>query len=206
MAILSQCPQCKRRNNLKATTCRCGYGIKKASGKIYWIEYYLHGKRKRERIGPSKVAAEQRLREVLKARTEDRYIDKDPAARLTLGELSQWYLKLPEVKAKRSYRRDQELIRHLLRLLGETTKIKDLTPGKVESFQQQRLSEPSPRHLGENIRPATVNKEVTCLKTILTERWTPIWTPTKKRLQKNLRNLLNLLVAGSGFEPETFGL
>jgi integrase len=166
MAILVECPQCKNRNSSKASACKCGLNIKKASGKVYWIEFYLHGKRRRERIGPSKSAAEQRLREVLKARTEDKYIDKDPATRLTLGELSQWYLKLPEVKAKRSYRRDQELIRHLLRLLRETTKIKDLTLGKVESYQQQRLSEPSPRHLGENIRPATVNKEVICLKTI----------------------------------------
>ena len=51
------------------------------------IEYYFDGKRKRERIGPSKSAAEQRLREVLKARTENRYIQKDFSAKTTLGEL-----------------------------------------------------------------------------------------------------------------------
>jgi integrase len=51
--------------------------------------------------------------------------------------------------------------------LGEDKKINDLTLGKVESYQRLRLSEPSPRHLGKTIRPATVNKEVTCLKTVL---------------------------------------
>lgn len=168
MAILSQCPQCKRRNSLKVTVCKCGFGIKKASGKNYWIEYYVHGKRKRERIGPSKSAAEQRLREVLKARTEDRFIEKDPAARLTLGELSKWYLSLPEVKAKRSYRRDKDsAVPHLLRLLKEETKINQLTPGMVESYQTQRLSESSPRRLGKNVQPATVNRELSCLKTML---------------------------------------
>jgi integrase len=68
---------------------------------------------------------------------------------------------------KASYRRDTEFIKHLLRLLGADTKIRDLTPGKVESYESYRLAEPSPRHLGENTRPATVNKEVACLKTIL---------------------------------------
>lgn len=167
MGLLIECPECKKRNGPKATLCKCGLNIKKASGKSYWIEYYLNGKRIRERVGPSKAAADQRLRDVLKARTEERFIDKDLAAKTVLGEMCTWYLNLPEVKAKRSYRRDGEFIRHLLRHLGGDTKIKDLTIGRVESYQSQRLSEPSPRHLGEKVRPATVNKEVTCLKTIL---------------------------------------
>jgi integrase len=181
MALLQECPRCKKRLPLKSQgeeeggkvqkvrdKCpSCGFKLQKASGKAYWIEYYINGRRKRERIGPNKAAAEQRLREVLKLRTEERFIDKDPAARLTLGELSQWYLNLPEVKAKDSYPRDTHFVSHLLRLFGETTKIKDITPGKCESYQKIRLSEPSPRHPGENIRPCTVNKEIACLKTML---------------------------------------
>ena len=142
MALLIECPDCKRRSSMKATRCKCGLNVKKAAGKVYWIEYYVDGRRKRERIGPAKAAAEQRLREVLKARTEERYIDKDRSVRVSLGELCRWYLELPEVKAKRSYRRDTVLLRHLLRLLGENTKIKDLTPGQVETYQQRRLDEP----------------------------------------------------------------
>jgi integrase len=168
MGLLVECPLCGHRNSMKTDDCKkCGRNVKKASGKTYWIEYYVEGGRKRERVGPSKAAAEQRLREVLKARAEELYIDTDKAARTTLEELSTWYLKLPEVRAKKSYRRDQEFVRHLHRLLGPSTKIKDLTAGKVETYQQTRLAEPSPRHLGQNVRPATVNKEVTCLKTIL---------------------------------------
>ena len=180
MALLIECPKCKERLSLYCRTesegkqvkkirqaCpSCGCRLQKASGKVYWIEYYICGRRKRERIGPNKRAAEQRLREVLKLRTEERFIDKDPAARLSLGELCKWYLDLPEVKAKDSYLRDKDFIFHLKRLLREGTRIKDLTPGKVESYQKIRLSEPSPRHLGENIHPATVNKEVICLKTM----------------------------------------
>ena len=166
MGLLQECPACKKRFSLGRESCLCGFKMKKSSGKTYWIEFYEFGRRKRERIGPNKEAAQQRLRDVLKARTEERYIEKDPAARLSLGALCSWYLELPEVKVKDSYRRDKDFIGHLKRVLGDNTKIRDITTGKLESYQTQRLSEDSPRHLGEKIRPATVNKEVTCLKTI----------------------------------------
>jgi integrase len=182
MALLIECPQCKRRlslmklqdafegggNRRARDRCpSCGFKLKKASGKVYWIEYYIDGRRRRERIGPNKAAAEQRLREILKLRAEERYIDKDPAVRMTLGELCKWYLDLPEAKAKDSYSRDKDFITHLKRLLGESTKIKNITVGRIESYQRIRLAESSPRHKGETIRPATVNKEVICLKTII---------------------------------------
>jgi integrase len=86
---------------------------------------------------------------------------------LTLGELCKWYLDLPEIKAKDSYDRDEQFFDHLKRLLGESTKIKDITAGKVESYQTHRLDEPSRAHKGEKIKSATVNKEVIILKVAL---------------------------------------
>jgi integrase len=167
MALLQECPECKKRFSLKRKTCLCGFSLSKFSGKVYWIEFYLNGRRKRERIGPNKQAAQQRLREALKLRTEEKYIDKDPAAKLSLGELSTWYLQLPEVQAKDSYRRDKDFIGHLKRILGDATKIINITMGKCESYQKIRSSELSPRHPGENIQPCTINKEIACLKTML---------------------------------------
>jgi integrase len=174
MGLLVECPQCKKRNSIPKKKCQgCGFPLAKFSGKAYWIEYYIEGQRKRERVGPNKAAAEQRLRTVLNQRTEERFIDKDPAAKLSLGGLTKWYLGLIEVQNKKSYRRDQEMIHELLRTLGEDLKIKDLTPGKMESYQSKRLMEVSRRitktdkHPGDNIKPATVNKEVSCLKTAL---------------------------------------
>lgn len=82
--------------------------------------------------------------------------------------MAAWYLELPETKAKRSYQRDKgTAIPAILRLLGEDTKINRLNPGKVESYQKQRLLEPSPVRKGKSISPATVNRELSCLKTIL---------------------------------------
>ena len=141
---------------------------------MYWVSVYVNGTKRRERIGLNKEAAEQREREILKLRTEERFIDKDPASRITLQELSEWYFKLPEVKAKRSYTRDKVSIDSLCRLFGKETKLSKITSGQCESYQKVRLQEIDGRvkkKKEENetrfIRPCTVNKEITCLKTMI---------------------------------------
>jgi len=167
MAIEQECPQCRRRLSISKKVCRCGFKLDKKSGKIYWVSVYnVDGQKIRERIGPNKEAAEQREREILKLRAEERYINKDPAAKVTLEEICTWYLDLPEVKGKQSYRRDMVSISNLCRLLGKETKLNKITSGQCESYQKVRLTEESCIHPGEKIRPCTINKEITCLKTI----------------------------------------
>ena len=97
------CPSCKIRGGLKRKLCECGYNVQKASSKNYWIEYYLVGKRTRERIVMSKQVAENRLREVQTAKAEGRTIRKNKNTIITLGSLREWYLDLSEVKQRRSF-------------------------------------------------------------------------------------------------------
>jgi integrase len=166
MGLLIECPECKRRNSQKEKACKkCGFAMAKFSGRVYWIEYYIDGQRKRERIGPNKAAAEQRLREVLTARTEGRYINKNPETRITFKELTRWYMELAEVKAKRSYDRDILNVKHLINHFGNSL-LKDIIPSMVESYKQKRLSELAGRGRKGTTKPATVNRELACLKTI----------------------------------------
>ena len=165
MALMVECPNCKHRNSAKEKTCSCGFALAKFSGRVWWVEWYQDGRRKRERIGPNKAAAEQRLREVLSARTEGRYIKKNPDTRTLFKDLTAWYLNLAEVKAKRSYIRDTQLIANLLPHFGDRL-LKDITPAMVEAYKQKRLSEPSGRTPEKNTAPATVNREMACLKVI----------------------------------------
>jgi integrase len=163
MGLKLECPQCKNRNSPKAKTCKCGVALSKFSGRVWWIEYYQEGRRFRERIGPNKAAAEQRLREVLSARAEGRHIKKSPDLKTTFRDLAQWYLELAEVRAKRSYSRDQYSLKKLLPFFGDRL-LKNITPSQLEAYKQKRLAEPSYRkHL---TTPATVNREVTCFKVI----------------------------------------
>ena len=62
MGILVECPNCKIRYSLNRRVCKCGNKVQKAGSKNYWIEYYLKGKRTRERIGRSKLEPENEKR------------------------------------------------------------------------------------------------------------------------------------------------
>jgi len=179
MAILIECrgiipggkgrkeKHCSERNPYGSKACRsCGRSLKRGGG-FYWIEWRDHGRRKRERIGPSKEAAELRLGEIRRAQVEERHIDRDKGARMSLGELVSWYLALPEVGAKRSWKRDVQLLGAVTRHLGENILIKDLNKGMMDGYATQRLKDDSPARKGESISPATVNKERMAINTAL---------------------------------------
>ena len=180
MAILIECrgiipggkgrkeKRCHERNPIGSKTCRsCGRSLKRGGGMVYWIEWRDHGRKKRKRIGASKEAAELRLGEIRRALVEERYIDRDKGARMSLGELVSWYLALPEVGAKRSWKRDVQLLGAVTRHLGEKTLIKYLNKGMMDGYATERLKEDSPARKGELIRPATVNKERMAINTAL---------------------------------------
>lgn len=166
--MLVECPKCKRRNSAKAKNCKCGFALAKFSGKVYWIDYLVGGYRKRQRIGPNKTAAEQELRAVLSDRTAGRHIRKSPDTKTKFKELALWYMNLAEVKAKRSYDRDKLTMSKLIPFFGERL-LKDITPTLVEAFRQKRLSEPSGRTPQHLTKPATVNREIACFKTIFSK-------------------------------------
>jgi hypothetical protein len=79
------------------------------------------------------------LREVLSARTEGRYIQKSPDVITRFKSLAEWFLQLPEVKAKRSWDRDWHSIKFLLPHFGERL-LKDINPAYVEAYRQKRLA------------------------------------------------------------------
>lgn len=164
MALLQECPTCRKRHSISNKECSCGFALGKASGKVYWIEYYLSGHRKRERIGTNKAAAENRLREVLTKRTEGRYIHKAKDLRLTFDDLAKWYLQLPQIQAKSSYDRDALSIRTLSRFFSGL-QVRDITNTRIGSYREQRLSEDSCRK--NKTKPATINREVACLRHML---------------------------------------
>jgi len=161
MGLLVECPECKVRNSAKVKACKCGFALAKFSGRVYWLDYLVEGQRRRERIGPNKEAAEQRLREVKSAITEGRYIQKSPDSLTHFKDLAVWYLELPEVKAKRSYDRDRYSVKHLLSFFGNKL-LRDITPAQVEAYRQKRLAD-------FGLQPATVNRETACFKTIFSK-------------------------------------
>ena len=165
MGILVECPACKLRGGLKRKICKCGHNVQKASSKNYWIEYYLEGKRTRERIGRSKQAAENRLREVQTAKAEGRNIRKNKNSLITLGNLRDWYLDLSEVKQRRSFSSIKKCLRICVDGIGDIP-VSQLTQNRLELFRKKRLTEISERK-GRPVKPSTVNRDVANLRAML---------------------------------------
>ena len=165
MGILVECPACKIRGGLKRKICKCGQNVQKASSKNYWIEYYLEGKRTRERIGRSKQAAENRLREVQTAKAEGRNIRKNKNSLITLGNLRDWYLDLSEVKQRRSFSSIKKCLRFCVDGIGDIP-VSQLTQNRLELFRKKRLTEISERK-GRPVKPSTVNRDVANLRAML---------------------------------------
>ncbi len=168
MALLSECPKCNTRNSTKNKLCsKCGYNIIKVPHKTYWIDYRVNGKRKRERIGPSKVAAENRLRKVQTNIVEEREIDKNKNVKVTLGQLKEWYLELPEVKELDSYQGKKAQLSNILRILGSNRTVSQIDIECVNEYRSLRSQEPSARRKNQLTTPATINREVAALKHLL---------------------------------------
>ena len=165
MGILVECPACKIRGGLKRKLWKCGYNVQKADSKNYWIEYYLEGKRTRERIGRSKQAAENRIREIQTAKAEGRHINKNKNSLVNLGNLRDWYLDLPEVMQKRSFRHIQTSINIVVSHVGQKLSLSQLGPEEIEKFRKIRIRKNT--LWGRPAKPATVNRNVANFRAML---------------------------------------
>ena len=162
-----ECPNCKNRNSLKKLICKCGKKIRKESNKCYWIEYYIDGQRKRERIGHSKLAAENRFREVQTAKVEGRYIKNVKGVKLTLNELRKWYLSLSEVRNLSTYNTLLSRVAHPVRLIGESKYASSLSLDDIEHYRLSRGKEESRWSKNNKVTAATINKEISAFKSML---------------------------------------
>ncbi len=109
MAVLAECPGCRRKQSTKNKKCKCGENLvklKKAKKVRYWIDYPLpSGKQRRESVGSFEdldAYSITNARTALSKRTvqkrEKRILDMLPGTDLTFQELTDWYLDDPGVK------------------------------------------------------------------------------------------------------------
>jgi len=166
MALMKQCPACRKRCSAKAKSCKCGKSLDKVGDLDWWISYYdVDKKLCRKKIGPSRKAAEQELRRQETAKAEKRHINVSLDATTKFKTLASWYLELPEVKVKRSYGRDCQTMKQLAKYFGDKLLVK-ITAGMVENYRQKRLAEPSGRTPKTLVQPSSVNREVSCLRSV----------------------------------------
>jgi integrase len=140
---------------------------------VYWIDYYVNGQRKRERIGPDKRLAETVLQKRKVEIAEGKFLDKKRPVTTTFDELADAYLKWisPNEKAgiparKRSWRSHDLYAIGRLRAYFGGKRLTAITPALVGRYRDWRRSTISRRN--RPVSAATVNRELACLKRMFT--------------------------------------
>lgn len=124
----------------------------KKNGKWY-IDYYSEGRRIREAIGPSRKMAEQALAvrraEIAQGKFDIRDVKRSPLFEAFAND----YLDYSRDN-KRSWKRDRVSLHSLIPFF-KGKRLDQINPFLIESYKRKRK---------EQVSPATVNRELACLK------------------------------------------
>lgn len=152
-------------------------GVFKKNGS-WWIDYYLaDGRRKREKIGPSKDQAGTVLNKRRVQVAEGKFLDVKREKKHRFSEATIRFLEYSKSN-KESYRRDEGMVRrHLLPAFGRKH-LDTITTWDIEKFKAKRKNE---------VKPASVNREIACLKTIFNKAI--LWGMTKDNPVRGIKTL-----------------
>lgn len=125
----------------------------------WFIDYYFRGKRIRECAGTNKRMAEQALSirkaEILQGKFKIEKLKPSPR----FEQFAETFLDWSKAN-KRSFVRDQSLVKNLRGAFSGKL-LSEITPWLIEKYKKDRQA--ATVH-GRAIRPATINREVACLK------------------------------------------
>jgi len=127
-------------------------------GNDWYIDYYVNGRRKREKIGPNRKLAETVLSKRKVQIAEGKFLDISKQPKTRFKDFASEYLNFSKTN-KRSWLRDRTSIRHLKAVFGSRY-LSDITPLMIEHYKAKRK---------DQVRPATVNRELACMKHMFTK-------------------------------------
>jgi len=122
----------------------------------FYIDYYVNGRRRREKIGTSRKLAHIVLKKRKVEIAEGRYLDIKKNAKIKFEDFADEFYRLhslPNNKLSTS-KRKTVLLKNLKSFFGGRY-LYAVTPMLVEEYKIKR---------SEKVKPATVNKELACLK------------------------------------------
>lgn len=137
-------------------------------GGNFWIDYYVQGRRKREKIGPSKSLAQKVLYKRKVEIAEGKFLDVKHEERIPFKDFAQEYLEKYSKPNKRSWAStDVIYIKHFTNFFG-TKALNEITPHDIERYKSLRLGSvnatPRLKNPRKKISPATINREMSWLR------------------------------------------
>jgi len=144
----------------------------------WYIDYYVKGQRKLRKIGPSKKLAQQVLQDVHVKMAKGEFLGVYDEKKILFEEFGQQYLAYSKAnKAWSSQRRDGFSVARLTSVF-KGKYLLEITPRMIEKYKAARL---------EKVEPATVNRELACLKHMYTKAIE--WGYVKANPVKTVRSL-----------------
>jgi integrase len=124
----------------------------------WWIDYRTngrYGKRKREKIGPSKQLAKTVLQKRKVEIAEGKFLDRRNIDKTPFKDFAEQFLKVHS-STKKSEALDIRMVDRFCERWGKKL-LRDITPKMVQEWQSERAAQ---------VKRGTVNREMECLKTL----------------------------------------
>ena len=158
MAILGECPICKRKQSIRKKRCSCGEDLDKAKNSKrvrYWINYRLPGgKQRRELVGTSIEEARDAEGKRRAQKRENRLFDVLPKSRQTFEQLCRWYIELASVKRLAMYAIKKYHLEIFNKRFGNVV-VSHLKPAELQDFRiQLRQSDLSKSYIDQIVGTA----------------------------------------------------
>jgi integrase len=145
MAIFVECraPGCHARNSLQNQKCRkCGVRIP-PTGRIYWLELRIDGKKKTERLGmiSLQTAKEVESKRIMEFR-EGKFFPKPKAPVVpTWGEVVKGFLRKIEIEGRNEAHQENcsRYLRRMSETWGDSISVSEITPVMIREFRLSLL-------------------------------------------------------------------
>ncbi len=148
----------------------------------FWIDYYFNGRRKREKVGPSKTLATKALRKRQIQIAEGKFLDIDQQKTIRFKDFAQIY-EDSHGKKKRSWEStDRNYLKRLNEFFGDKY-LHEINSLLVKRYQTQRRA--TETYKGTLTSPAYVNRELACLKCMF--NWAIQWGYVKENPVKAVK-------------------
>jgi integrase len=172
MAIFNRvyCPNCSKLQNiyddsLKSVVCSgCNGEVPiKVSERNYFIELYDGSVRKRKKIGPSRVLAENVLKKWIVEKAEGKFLDKKKQLNIRFEVFADEYLQLHSKVNNKSWVKSDEAGIKTLKTFFAGKCLHEITPHMIDLFKQEKLKKSEE---DKGLKPASINRKLACLKSI----------------------------------------
>ncbi len=127
---------------------------------VWYIDYSFNGRRVRKKVGTWKRMAELALKEIELKIAKGEFLGIVEPKKVLFDKLCEEYLVFSQAnKTPKSYERDTMSIKSLLKNFGGKM-ISEITSRELERYKSMRRDE---------VKPATVNRELSCIKHMFTK-------------------------------------